>query len=189
MIAMALVCRPSLLIADEPTTALDVTIQAQILKLIRDLQGELGMAVLMITHDLGVVANVADEVVVMYHGEVMESGPVEDIFRNPGHPYLKSLLAAVPRFDMAPGERLVPIREIKPSTGHLLAEVEQEDAPADAPPLLEARGLTKSFHAPRRSAPKRRPSWPSMTSASRSARANASASWASPAAASPRPPR
>ncbi len=147
MIAMALVCRPSLLIADEPTTALDVTIQAQILKLIRDLQGELGMAVLMITHDLGVVANVADEVVVMYHGEVMESGPVEDIFRNPGHPYLKSLLAAVPRFDMAPGERLVPIREIKPSTGHLLAEVEQEDAPADAPPLLEARGLTKSFHA------------------------------------------
>ncbi|MEL0099636.1 MAG: ABC transporter ATP-binding protein, partial [Opitutae bacterium] len=79
MIAMALVCRPSLLIADEPTTALDVTIQAQILKLIKDLQAELGMAVMMITHDLGVVANVADEVVVMYHGKVMESGPVDEI--------------------------------------------------------------------------------------------------------------
>ena len=113
MIAMALVCRPALLIADEPTTALDVTIQAQILKLIGDLQKELGMAVLMITHDLGVVANVADEVVVMYHGEVMESGTLEDIFRAPEHPYLKALLRAVPRFHMKPGERLVPIREIE----------------------------------------------------------------------------
>ena len=113
MIAMALVCRPSLLIADEPTTALDVTIQAQILKLIQDLQAELNMAVLMITHDLGVVANVADEVVVMYHGEVMESGAAEDIFHAPGHPYLTALLRAVPRFHMKPGERLVPIREIK----------------------------------------------------------------------------
>ena len=109
MIAMALICRPALLIADEPTTALDVTIQAQILKLMKDLQGELGMAVLMITHDLGVVANVADEVVVMYHGKLMESGSVEDIFRNAEHPYLKSLLRAVPRFNMEPGERLVPI--------------------------------------------------------------------------------
>ncbi|MBM85959.1 MAG: ABC transporter ATP-binding protein, partial [Rhodospirillaceae bacterium] len=90
MIAMALICRPALLIADEPTTALDVTIQAQILKLIKDLQGELGMAVLMITHDLGVVANVADEVVVMYRGRIMESGGVEDIYRRPEHPYLKS---------------------------------------------------------------------------------------------------
>ena len=146
MIAMALVCRPSLLIADEPTTALDVTIQAQILKLIRDLQAELGMAVLMITHDLGVVANVADEVVVMYHGKVMESGPVEQIFRNPQHQYLKSLLAAVPRFDMGEGERLTPIREIKPSTGHLLAEIEQPKDQGPAP-LLEARGLVKSFHS------------------------------------------
>ena len=144
MIAMALVCRPSLLIADEPTTALDVTIQAQILKLIKDLQAELHMAVLMITHDLGVVANVADEVVVMYHGKVMEQGAVEDIFRNPQHPYLKALLAAVPRFDMKEGERLVPIREIKPTTGHLLADIEMQGKPGE-PPLLDVQGLKKSF--------------------------------------------
>jgi len=107
MIAMALVCRPALLIADEPTTALDVTIQAQILKLIVELQEELGMAVLLITHDLGVVANVAEEIVVMYHGEVLEHGCLDDIFQHAAHPYLKALLRAVPRFDMEPGERLV----------------------------------------------------------------------------------
>ena len=149
MIAMALVCRPSLLIADEPTTALDVTIQAQILKLIKDLQAELGMAVMMITHDLGVVANVADEVVVMYHGKVMESGPVDEIFRNPEHPYLKSLLAAVPRFDMLKGERLTPIREIKPSTGHLLQETNKASTPSIKEPLLEVKGLTKRFKSRR----------------------------------------
>jgi peptide/nickel transport system ATP-binding protein len=149
MIAMALVCRPSLLIADEPTTALDVTIQAQILKLIKDLQAELGMAVMMITHDLGVVANVADEVVVMYHGKVMESGPVDEIFRNPEHPYLKSLLAAVPRFDMVKGERLTPIREIKPSTGHLLQETNKASTPSIKEPLLEVKGLTKRFKSRR----------------------------------------
>src|ERR1700733_3323609 len=113
MIAMALACNPKLLIADEPTTALDVTIQAQILKLMLDLQQDLGMAILMITHDLGVVANMAEEVVVMYRGQVMESGTRDDIFRDPRHPYLKALLHAVPRFNMAPGERLVPLREIK----------------------------------------------------------------------------
>ncbi len=149
MIAMALVCRPSLLIADEPTTALDVTIQAQILKLIKDLQAELGMAVLMITHDLGVVANVADEVVVMYHGKVMESGPVNEIFRNPEHPYLKSLLAAVPRFDMAKGQRLTPIREIKPSTGHLLEGANEAKSASFEVPLLEVKGLTKRFNSRR----------------------------------------
>ncbi len=123
MIAMALVCRPALLIADEPTTALDVTIQAQILKLVLELQHELGMAVLLITHDLGVVANVAEEIVVMYRGEVMESGTLEDIFRRPEHPYLRALLRAVPRFDMKPGERLVPIREIASGDApHLMAE-------------------------------------------------------------------
>ncbi len=148
MIAMALVCRPALLIADEPTTALDVTIQAQILQLIKDLQQELGMALLMITHDLGVVANVADDVVVMYRGKVVESGALRDIFGDPQHPYLKALLHAVPRFDMAPGERLQPIREIKGTTGHLLKE-----KPMSAPtttfnpeaPVLKVRHVSKTF--------------------------------------------
>src|SRR3990172_1709316 len=121
MIAAALVCRPALLIADEPTTALDVTIQAQILQLVQQLQGELHMAVLIITHDLGIVANMADEVVVMYHGKVMEAGPIEDIFRDPRHPYLKALMRAVPRFNMAAGERLTPIREIHAATDHLIS--------------------------------------------------------------------
>ena len=146
MIAMALVCRPALLIADEPTTALDVTIQAQILKLLKDLQAELGMAVLVITHDLGVVANLAEEVVVLYHGEVMEAGTLDHIFRDPHHPYLKALLRAVPRFDMKPGERLVPIREVKSEGGRLLAE--REPWPFEAgpgAPLLEAGGVSKAF--------------------------------------------
>ena len=146
MIAMALICRPALLIADEPTTALDVTIQAQILKLIADLQGELGMAVLIITHDLGVVANVAEEVVVMYQGQVTEHGTLEDIFRAPSHPYLQALLRAVPKFDMKPGERLMPVREIKPKTGNLLAAKTPWPDGADAAgPLLRARGLSKTF--------------------------------------------
>ncbi|MDJ0958625.1 MAG: ATP-binding cassette domain-containing protein, partial [Arenicellales bacterium] len=146
MIAMALICRPALLIADEPTTALDVTIQAQILNLILELQAELGMAVLIITHDLGVVANVAEEVVVAYHGEVMERGSVEDIFEKGSHPYLKALLKAVPRFDMEPGERLVPIRDIDHQTGPLLANREPwpEEATAVGPHLA-VKNLTKTF--------------------------------------------
>ena len=145
MIAMALVCRPALLIADEPTTALDVTIQAQILKLMVELQRELGMAVLLITHDLGVVANVAEEIIVMYRGEVMESGTLEDIFRRAEHPYLKALLRAVPRFDMKPGERLVPIRAIAAGDApHLMAE--RRKWPADAAgPLLECVDVKKSY--------------------------------------------
>jgi peptide/nickel transport system ATP-binding protein len=145
MIAMALVCRPALLIADEPTTALDVTIQAQILKLILELQHELGMAVLLITHDLGVVANVAEEIVVMYRGEVVESGTLHDIFRQPEHPYLRALLRAVPRFDMKPGERLVPIREVASGDApHLMAKKAQWPAGCSGP-LLECRGLRKAF--------------------------------------------
>ncbi len=120
MIAMALVCRPALLIADEPTTALDVTIQAQILALINELQAELDMAVLIITHDLGVVANVAEEVVVLYGGRVMEQGPIAELYRRPAHPYLRALLHAVPHFDMKPGERLVPVRPIDHQTGELV---------------------------------------------------------------------
>lgn len=145
MIAMALVCRPALLIADEPTTALDVTIQAQILKLITELQQEFSMAMLLITHDLGVVANVAEEIVVLYRGEVMESGSLDDIFQRAEHPYLRALLRAVPRFDMKPGERLVPIREIPPGDApHLMAE--KAKWPLDATgPLLECGGVRKSF--------------------------------------------
>jgi peptide/nickel transport system ATP-binding protein len=146
MIAMALICRPTLLIADEPTTALDVTIQAQILQLIKGLQRDLDMSMLMITHDLGVVANMADEVVVMYHGKVVESGPVEAIFRSPGHAYLKALMRAVPRFDMAPGERLTPLREIQVKAGHMLMERGPgKAADAGEAPLLEVKNLTKSF--------------------------------------------
>ena len=150
MIAMALVCRPALLIADEPTTALDVTIQAQILKLLQELQQELGMALLLITHDLGVVANMAEEVVVMYHGEAMERGRVEDIFRDPRHPYLKALLQAVPRFNMAPGERLTPLREVPHASGGKLLR-RRETAPAGAagaggePPLLDVQRITKRY--------------------------------------------
>jgi peptide/nickel transport system ATP-binding protein len=145
MIAMALVCGPALLIADEPSTALDVTVQAQILGLIKDLQKELGMAVLMITHDMGVVANVADEVVVVYHGEVMESGMVDDIFRKPGHPYLKALLRAVPKFEYAEGERLIPLREIKPHRGHLLKSRDTSVGVDNTKPILEVNNLSKSF--------------------------------------------
>jgi peptide/nickel transport system ATP-binding protein len=144
MIAMALVCRPSLLVADEPTTALDVTIQAQILALVNDLRAELGMAVLIITHDLGVVANIAEEVVVMYEGRVVEQGTVAALFENPTHPYLQALLRAVPHFDMQPGERLESIRAVDHQTGPLVEKL--EPWPTDAPQvLLEVRGVSKSF--------------------------------------------
>ena len=152
MIAMALVCRPALLIADEPTTALDVTIQAQILKLIDDLRKELDMSVLIITHDLGVVANVADEVVVMYHGKVMERGNVAEIYKAPRHPYLKALLNAVPRFGMAVGERLVPLREIDAEAGTLLKDKQPWPKDADkAGPLLSISHVSKSFTTRKRS--------------------------------------
>jgi peptide/nickel transport system ATP-binding protein len=115
MIAMALCCNPELLIADEPTTALDVTVQAQILDLISDLQQEFGSAVIMITHDLGVVAELSDHILVMYSGRVAEYGSAEDIFRQPGHPYAWGLLSSMPRLDEARAERLIPIRGTPPS--------------------------------------------------------------------------
>jgi peptide/nickel transport system ATP-binding protein len=149
IIAMALICHPVLLIADEPSTALDVTIQAQILKLIQDVQAELGMALLLITHDLGVVANIAEEVVVMYNGRLMESGMLHDIYGNPRHPYLKALLRAVPHFDMKPGERLMPLREINYHAGDLLASGRKPTGSGE--PLLEVKGLTKSFSTRKRS--------------------------------------
>jgi peptide/nickel transport system ATP-binding protein len=115
MIAMALSCNPELLIADEPTTALDVTVQAQILDLISDLQQEFGSAVIIITHDLGVVAELSDDILVMYAGRCVEYGSAEDIFSSPAHPYAWGLLASMPRLDEARSERLIPIEGTPPS--------------------------------------------------------------------------
>ncbi len=154
MIAMALICKPALLIADEPTTALDVTTQAQILALIKELQAETGMGVLLITHDLGVVANMADEVVVMYRGEVMERGTREEIFRSPQHPYLKALMRAVPRFDMTPGERLTPIREIKVDAAAAAAAAHGERQAA-SPAGRTVLEITGRLARPSRCAPAR----------------------------------
>jgi len=146
MIAMALICHPALIIADEPTTALDVSIQAQILKLILDVQKELGMALLMITHDLGVVANVVEEVVVIYQGEIMERGSISDTFENPQHDYLKGLFKAVPHFDMKEGERLVPLREIPHKSDSPLLKKEPWPEGADtSKPLLRVTDLRKTF--------------------------------------------
>jgi len=109
MIAISLACSPKLLIADEPTTALDVTIQAQILDLMKDLQKKTGTSIILITHDLGVVAEMCDRVIVMYAGKVIETGTVDDIFYNPQHPYTKGLLRSVPRLDLNRDEPLTPI--------------------------------------------------------------------------------
>jgi oligopeptide/dipeptide ABC transporter ATP-binding protein len=115
MIAMALGCKPDLLIADEPTTALDVTVQAQILKLISDLQAEMGMAVILITHDLGVIAETCDEVVVMYGGRIVERAPVLELFANPQHAYTKGLLRSIPRLDRKRKTKLPTIEGNVPS--------------------------------------------------------------------------
>lgn len=123
MIAMALACKPDLLIADEPTTALDVTIQAQIMELMLKLQKDLGMSLILITHDLGVVADVCDEVVVMYAGRVVEKGNVRQIFHNPTHPYTRGLLDSIPGSELAgasqPGSRLRTIPGMVPNLLHL----------------------------------------------------------------------
>ena len=117
MIAMALSCEPALLIADEPTTALDVTIQAQILDLLSDLQQRLGMAILIITHDLGVIAEMADQVMVMYAGQIVESAAVSDIFADPQHPYTIGLLGSIPRLDVE-RERLATIEGTVPGANN-----------------------------------------------------------------------
>ncbi|WP_433946130.1 ABC transporter ATP-binding protein [Paenibacillus sp. SN-8-1] len=109
MIAIALACRPALLIADEPTTALDVTIQAQIVNVMKDMQERFGTSIIMITHDLGVVAGMADRVIVMYAGEVVETGTSMEIFKNPQHPYTRGLLRSLPRIDQRKDEPLIPI--------------------------------------------------------------------------------
>jgi len=114
MIAMALLCEPALLIADEPTTALDVTIQAQILELLDGLRRERGMAIILVTHDLGVVAGMCDRVIVMYAGRIVEEGPTRDLFARPLHPYTKALLASVPRLDERGQEKLTSIEGLPP---------------------------------------------------------------------------
>ncbi|NKB52362.1 MAG: dipeptide ABC transporter ATP-binding protein [Rhizobiaceae bacterium] len=145
MIAMALICHPALLIADEPTTALDVSMQAKILSLLKELQLKLGMAVLLITHDLGVVANMADEVVVMYHGQIMEAGPREAIFKNPQHQYLKALLHAVPDLSMGYDEKLQSLRDIDHEIpASMIGEITERKTHVDEV-LLKVRGLRKEF--------------------------------------------
>jgi len=152
MIAMALVCHPKLLIADEPTTALDVTIQAQILELLDRLQAELGMAVMLITHDLGVVAGSADRVVVMYAGQVVEQAPTAALFARPLHPYTEGLLASVPRLDGPPARehgRLHGIPGQVPAATawpegcrfHPRCPYAWDRCRAEAPPLLDAGGV------------------------------------------------
>jgi peptide/nickel transport system ATP-binding protein len=164
MIAMALVTSPDLLLADEPTTALDVTVQARILQILRDLRDDLGVAVLFVTHDLGVVADVADRVVVMYRGKIVEQGSVLSIFENPSHPYVKGLLACRPTFETkyrvlptvddfleteeAPDGSLT-LRE-RPAAADRLAELEKQVAPekqvGESPePLLEVKDLRVHF--------------------------------------------
>ena len=147
MIAMALACRPRLLIADEPTTALDVTIQAQILALIRELQQEDSMSVLFITHDMGVVAEIADRTVVMCGGEQIECGSTADIFDAPARPYTRALLAAVPRLGaMKAVAHPLPFPAIDRQTGiKTLAEDAADTVRADAPPALEVSGLTMRY--------------------------------------------
>ena len=156
MIAMALSCRPSLLIADEPTTALDVTIQAQILGLIKKLQQDIGMSVMFITHDMGVVAEVADRVVVMLRGEKVEEGPAVEIFHNPQHPYTKALLSAVPKLGSMNGRKLpakfanVDISraegdEVKEQTSDEELLDIRDTVRRDDAPLIEVKGLTTRF--------------------------------------------
>jgi len=147
MIAMALACKPKLLVADEPTTALDVTIQAQIIELIKTLQQEEGMSVLFITHDMGVVAEVADRTAVMYNGKVVEQGATRDIFDNPQHPYTRSLLSAVPRLGAMAGHRR-PMRfpVVDRATG--LSDIPAETAETVSPgrPVIEVKNLTARFN-------------------------------------------
>jgi oligopeptide transport system ATP-binding protein len=114
MIAMGLSCNPQLLIADEPTTALDVTIQAQIVDLVRNLKEQIGMAIIWITHDLGVVAGLAERVIVMYAGHIVEEAEVHELYEEPHHPYTLGLLRSVPRLDMGKNKRLIPIDGLPP---------------------------------------------------------------------------
>jgi glutathione transport system ATP-binding protein len=149
MIAMALACRPKLLIADEPTTALDVTIQAQILNIMRDLQKTLGMGMVFITHDMGVVAEMADHVVVMWKGQKVEEGPVREIFANPQHPYTRTLLSAVPKLGSMTGEEFpkrMPLTVLHDGEPTVVGEERVQDtAKYDEKPLLSVKDLFVRF--------------------------------------------
>jgi oligopeptide transport system ATP-binding protein len=152
MIAMALSCNPKLLIADEPTTALDVTIQAQILDLMRNLQAEHNTALIMITHDLGVVAGMTDRVNVMYAGHVVETAPTDELFANPRHPYTVGLLNSIPRLDATRKEKLDPIRGLPPDLIDLpdmcpflpRCDYAREKCEQQNPPLLQVNEVHKS---------------------------------------------
>jgi len=152
MIAMALSCNPSLLIADEPTTALDVTIQAQILDLIRTLQHEHNTALILITHDLGVVAGMTDRINVMYAGHIVETAPTEELFENPRHPYTVGLLNSIPRLDAPRKERLNPIRGLPPDLIDLpdmcpfvpRCDLAREKCSEKNPPLFDVNPVHRS---------------------------------------------
>jgi glutathione transport system ATP-binding protein len=148
MIAMALACNPKLLIADEPTTALDVTIQAQILNIIRDLQQEMGTAVIFITHDMGVVAEMADDVVVMWKGEKVEQAPVRDIFAAPKHPYTRALLSAVPRLGSLKGQPLpkrTPVTVMDGGVPRQVGDTHEQNTTDYTKPILQVEKLTTRF--------------------------------------------
>jgi len=158
MIAMALLCGPELLIADEPTTALDVTVQAQILELLVGLQRDFGMAIALITHDLGVIARMADRVMVMYAGNIVEKGSVRDLFKDPQHPYTEGLLESMPRLDATEATRLQTIGGQPPNLQNLPSGCSFRDrcryaferCPVERP-LLEAfaEGRSKACHLPK----------------------------------------
>ncbi|NCO86225.1 MAG: oligopeptide ABC transporter ATP-binding protein OppD [Rhodobacterales bacterium] len=156
MIAMALLCKPRLLIADEPTTALDVTVQAQIMQLLGEIRRDFGTAVILITHDLGVVAGFCDRTLVMYGGQVMEEGTTEQVFAAPSHPYTQGLLSAVPRIDRDDDE-LATIAGEPPDMSHLPAgcpfsprcDVVRPECPGQRPPLLAfGAGRRRACHQP-----------------------------------------
>lgn len=150
MIAMALACKPKLLVADEPTTALDVTVQAQILDLLQNIQRELGMAVLIITHDMGVVAEFSRRVVVMYAGRVAETGRTEDVFRNPRHPYTRALLESIPPIDREV-DRLPTLAGTVPSPANMPAGCRFFDRCAEATPMCRQAEINPFLIAPEHS--------------------------------------
>jgi len=154
MIAMALLCKPALLLADEPTTALDVTVQAQILTLIRDLARQSGTSVILVTHDLGVVADLCDRVIVLYGGRIMEDGPIEDVFYTPKHPYTKGLLRSMPRLDEKTHGDLPTIPGQPPMLSLLgggcpfeaRCDLRQARCKAEFPPLVRSGARRLSCH-------------------------------------------